>query len=107
VEVRIADGLHAECDSQLLMLVFENLIGNAWKFTAGQERARLQVGAIERQGTRAYFVSDNGAGFDSNGLGLATVKRIVRRHGGRVWFESAADTGATVYFTLGPAASVA
>jgi PAS domain S-box-containing protein len=107
VEIRIADGLVAECDSRLLMVVFDNLLGNAWKFTAGQELARVQVGAIERQGTRAYFVSDNGAGFDIGGLGLATVKRIVRRHGGRVWTEAAADAGATVYFTLGPAASVA
>jgi two-component system, NtrC family, sensor kinase len=129
VDVIVADELVANCDHRLLTIVFENLIGNAWKFTGKRADARIEIGAIEgtkaikatRAGPRTYFVRDNGAGFDMSyasklfgvfqrlhsvaefegtGIGLATVQRIVRRHGGRIWAEGAVGRGATFYFTL-------
>jgi signal transduction histidine kinase len=122
VEVVIADGLVAEGDARLLRVVLENLLANAWKFTAKKPRARVEFGADRRNGGPAtYFVRDNGAGFDmryagklfgafqrlhtvhefpGNGIGLATVQRIIHRHGGRVWAEGAVDNGATFYFAL-------
>jgi signal transduction histidine kinase len=123
VEVTIRDGLTAYGDGRLLEIVLDNLIGNAWKFTSKREAARVEVGAAARCDQLVYFVRDNGAGFDvaaaatlfgvfqrfhavtdfeGTGIGLATVQRIVHRHGGRVWAESEPGRGATFYFSLGP-----
>jgi len=121
VNVETAPNLHADCDAQLLRVVLTNLIGNAWKFTGKREKAFLEFGARSEEGVVVYFVRDNGAGFDmayasqlfapfqrlhqttefaGTGIGLATVQRIVQRHGGRIWAESSVDNGATFYFTL-------
>lgn len=121
VEVRIADGLAVEADRGLLRTMLENLLANAWKYTARTERAVIEVGATDETGERVIFVRDNGAGFDAaqagklfrpfqrlhaasefegTGIGLATVLRIVTRHGGRVWAEGSLGAGATVYFRL-------
>ncbi|MGK3983785.1 AAA family ATPase [Sorangium sp. So ce136] len=127
VECVVAEGVTANGDSHLLKIVLENLLGNAWKFTSKRADARIEFGQLEagqgeqRDGRAAYFVRDNGAGFDmryvaklfgtfqrlhteeefaGTGVGLATVHRVVARHGGRIWAESAVDQGATFYFTL-------
>ncbi|RMH38522.1 MAG: PAS domain S-box protein [Deltaproteobacteria bacterium] len=118
VRFDIAESLPVAGDPRLLAILVDNLLGNAWKFTAGRAPAVIEVG---RTGDGALFVRDNGAGFDptaaadpfepfarlhsssefaGTGVGLATVKRIVDRHGGRVWIESAPGAGTTVYFTL-------
>ncbi|HEY6871211.1 MAG TPA: ATP-binding protein [Geobacteraceae bacterium] len=122
VTFRIAEGLSARCDANMLKVVLENLLGNAWKFTGKKEGATIEFGATEAGGTAAYFVRDDGAGFDmaysdklfatfqrlhlekefpGTGIGLSLVQRIIRRHGGRVWAEGAVGRGATFYFTLG------
>jgi signal transduction histidine kinase len=122
VECVIAEGMVVDGDARLLRAALENLLGNAWKFTGKHARARIEVGVLEQaDGRRAYFVRDDGAGFDMNlagklfdafqrlhsasdfvgtGIGLATVQRIIKRHGGEIWAESAPEQGATFYFTL-------
>ena len=125
VEVEIEDGLVAEADRGLVQSVLQNLLGNAFKFTAKTERARVRFGAVEQDGVPVYFVADNGAGFDmahaqgmfrpfqrlhresefpGTGIGLATVVRAVHRHGGAIWAHGAVDEGATCHFTLTPGA---
>lgn len=120
-EFVIADGLSVDGDAWLLRIALENLLGNAWKFTGKSLPARIEFGAVEHEGTLAYFVRDNGAGFDmtyadklfgafqrlhtieefpGTGIGLATVQRIVHRHGGQAWAEGRVGQGATFYFTL-------
>lgn len=122
VSVEIQPGLKAQGDSRLFGAVLHNLLGNSWKFTRRREDAQIVVGESSERGTKVYFVKDNGTGFDmahsgklfsvfqtlhsrrefaGNGVGLATVQRIVNRHGGRVWAESTVDRGATFYFTIG------
>ena len=121
VRVRISDGLVANADRSLLQVVLENLLGNAWKFTSTVDEAAVEFGAEQRNGVLTYFVRDNGVGFDmayagrlftafqrlhseaefpGTGIGLATVHRVVDRHGGRVWAESAVEKGATFFWTL-------
>jgi light-regulated signal transduction histidine kinase (bacteriophytochrome) len=121
VELVIEKGLFAEVDEHLMRVVFENLIENAFKFTGNREIARIEFGSVNKDGKRTYYVRDNGAGFDmayagklfqpfqrlhavidfpGTGIGLATVKRIIQRHGGKVWIEGEKGIGASVYFTL-------
>jgi light-regulated signal transduction histidine kinase (bacteriophytochrome) len=111
----------AFADSRLMQIVLDNLLHNAWKYTAHHPRARIEFGQETRDGQVSYFVKDDGSGFDSrsadrlfqpfqrlhsaaefpgNGIGLATVRRIIQRHGGRVWAEGGIEHGATFYFTL-------
>ena len=122
VECAIAEGAKARGDPTLLRAVLENLLGNAWKFTAKREDARIEFGVETSAGWPVYCVRDNGAGFDmkdasklfgpfqrlheanefpGTGIGLATVQRIVRRHSGQVWAESAVGRGTAIHFTLG------
>ena len=122
VRLNVRDGLTADGDPRLLHVLLENLIGNALKFTSSRPEATIEVGCTERDGERVFFVKDDGVGFDmayasklflpfqrlhsasdfpGTGIGLATVQRIVARHGGRIWPESAPDAGATFFFTLG------
>ncbi len=121
VEIVIAEGLLDEGDERLLYVLLQNLLGNAWKFTERVPKARLEFGARRIYGETLYFVRDNGAGFEmvyadklfrpfqrlhdttefsGTGIGLATVQRIIHRHGGRVWAEGEVDKGATFYFTV-------
>jgi signal transduction histidine kinase len=126
VSLLIQEGLIAEADSRLLRILLDNLLGNAWKFTTKTEEPRIAFGTEQRDGSEVFVVRDNGAGFDmtyasklfrpfqrlhsesefpGTGIGLATVRRIVGRHGGRVWAEGAPGRGASVFFTLPPAAT--
>jgi PAS domain S-box-containing protein len=121
VNIEIAADIQANGDARLLRIVMNNLIGNAWKFTGKRDQACLEFGSNTEKGVVVYFVRDNGAGFDmayvsqlftpfqrlhqttefaGTGIGLATVQRIVQRHGGRIWAESSVGNGATFYFTL-------
>jgi signal transduction histidine kinase len=120
---RIQDGLLARADPRLLQVVLENLLGNAFKYTSKNAHARIELGMREMAGTRVWFVRDDGAGFDmqyagklfspfqrlhsakefpGTGVGLATVQRVVHRHGGKIWAEAAPGAGASFMFTLGP-----
>jgi signal transduction histidine kinase len=124
VELVLQEGVTAYGDPRLLRALLENLLGNAWKFTGNKAGARIAFGAAHKDGEPVFYVEDNGAGFDiayadklfapfqrlhdaskyaGTGIGLATVQRIVRRHGGRIWAESAVDRGATFHFTLADA----
>ena len=117
----IAPGVTAEGGAPMIRIALENLLGNAWKFTAKHYHATIEFGVADQDGKAAYFVRDDGAGFDmayadklfqpfqrlhsgaefgGTGIGLATVARVVHRHGGRVWAESGVEQGTTVYFTL-------
>jgi len=121
VSFRIAPGMIADCDPDLLRVVLENLLGNAYKYTGRREQALIEFGVTGNGAERVYFVRDNGAGFDMAqsdklfsafqrlhserefkgfGIGLATVQRIILRHGGRIWAEGAEEQGASFYFTL-------
>jgi signal transduction histidine kinase len=121
VHFTIAEGITVNGDARLLRAVMENLLGNAWKYTGKREEAQIEFGTTEGTGTPVYFVRDNGAGFDEafadklfvpfqrlhdqeefqgHGIGLATVQRIIQRHGGRIWAEGEPGRGATFSFTL-------
>jgi len=121
VEFEIAPGLKARGDTRLLRVALDNLLRNSWKYTAKQPAPRVEFRSADANGGRTFMVRDNGAGFDmkyadklfgvfqrlhsaadfeGTGIGLATVRRIINRHGGRIWAEGAVDRGATFYFTL-------
>ena len=122
VEVSIWDGMRADADARLLRTALENLVGNAWKFTSKAAAPRIDVGALRDGDKTTFYVRDNGAGFDmayanklfgafqrlhsmkefqGTGIGLATVQRIMHRHGGRIWADAEPGKGAAFYFTLG------
>jgi light-regulated signal transduction histidine kinase (bacteriophytochrome) len=122
VEFRIQEGMQIVADPGLMRAVLENLMGNAWKFTSHRaDGAVIEVGCEPRGGQPVYHVKDNGAGFDmeyaeklfrpfqrlhsthefpGSGIGLASVQRVIHRHGGKVWAEGRVNEGATFYFTL-------
>ena len=121
VKIRIADGLEDTADSRLISIALENLMSNAWKFTAKQSEAQIEFGSTREGSKIIYFIRDNGAGFDmtymdklfapfqrlhtideypGTGIGLATVRRIIHRHGGKVWAEGQTGKGATFYFSI-------
>jgi PAS domain S-box-containing protein len=121
VDFQIAEGITAHADAGLMRVVLHNLLGNAWKYTGKREQAVIEFGVTAIDGMQAYFIRDNGGGFDHAygeklfvpfqrlpgaeehqgfGVGLATVERIIRRHGGKIWAEGEPDKGATFSFTL-------
>jgi two-component system sensor histidine kinase/response regulator len=122
VEIKVRPGVVVAGDGQLLRIALQNLLENAWKFTSKQAESRIEFGVTQASGEPTYFVRDNGAGFDmtyadrlfgpfqrlhaqgefaGSGIGLATVQRIIHRHGGQVWAEGLVGQGATIQFTLG------
>jgi light-regulated signal transduction histidine kinase (bacteriophytochrome) len=127
VTITIGDSLSATGDARLLEVVLDNLLGNAWKFTAETSKPHIIVDKMEESGVPVFFVRDNGVGFDmqyanqlfvpfqrlheasrfpGTGIGLATIQRIIHKHGGAVWAESEPGKGATFYFTLGRRADI-
>lgn len=123
IDVRITEGMTAWGDHRLLLLVLQNLIGNAWKYSSKRERAVIEVAVERRNGRDVFLVRDNGVGFDmafadklfgafqrlhspvefeGTGIGLATVQRIIHRHGGDIWADAEPDRGAAFFFTLPP-----
>ena len=128
VEFKVTSGLEACCDSGLLRIALENLLDNAWKFTAHNHLTVIEFGQTEIRGRRAFFIRDNGAGFDQSyaskmfkpfqrlhseheypgtGIGLSIVSRIIDRHGGEIWAEGRIDKGAVFFFTLAHPSPVA
>ena len=126
VKIQVEERMSADVDARLARALVQNLLGNAWKFTCNAADARIDFGVTSHGGSPAFFVRDNGAGFDMSfagklfapfqrlhtvdefagtGIGLATVQRIVQRHGGRIWAEGTVDGGATFYFTFPARAS--
>jgi light-regulated signal transduction histidine kinase (bacteriophytochrome) len=122
VEIRIQSDLVTQGDEHLLYIMLANLCGNAWKFTHKKEHAQIEFGCVNEKDLQIFFIRDNGAGFEmaylnklfdtfqrlhnfqdfeGTGIGLATVKRIIQRHGGRIWAEGKVNEGATFYFTIG------
>jgi PAS domain S-box-containing protein len=122
VEVNISENMMDEADPHFMEIVFTNLLNNAWKFTSKKEKAKIEFNFTEKDGKKIYYIRDNGAGFDmqyaaklfqpfqrlhtveefpGTGIGLATVYRIIKKHGGEIWAEGKVDEGATFYFTLG------
>ena len=122
IDVVIEEEVFANADERLMHIVLENLMRNAWKFTSHHDAARIEFGTVKVDGTTAYVVRDDGVGFDmeyadklftpfqrlhaasefeGSGIGLAIIKRIINRHGGRVWTEAEVEKGAAFYFTLG------
>lgn len=126
VKTVVAEGVACDADPTLAKVALENLLGNAWKFTSKEPEARIEFGETEVDGESCFYVRDNGVGFDpatadklfvafgrlhdeiefkGTGIGLATVQRIVKRHGGRIWAEGEVGKGATFYFTIPPTSS--
>jgi light-regulated signal transduction histidine kinase (bacteriophytochrome) len=127
VDIQVEPGMLTTGDSGLVRLMLENLLGNAWKFTGKTAAPRIAVGVSHEPGSEgAYFIRDNGAGFDmeyasqlfapfqrlhratefeGTGIGLATVQRVIHRHAGRIWAVSSTGQGATFFFTLGTRAA--
>jgi signal transduction histidine kinase len=122
VRFAITPGIHVKGDQRLLQIVLENLLGNAWKFTSKTKDPVIEFGASKNDDAKTiYFVRDNGVGFNETyadklflpfqrlpspeyagtGIGLASVQRVIKKHGGQVWAESKKGEGATFYFTLG------
>lgn len=123
VEVDIQPGMRTTADPNLLRTALQNLLDNAWKYTSKAEQAKIEIGCFDVQGNMVYFVRDNGAGFNpayssrlfgvfqrlhtaeefqGTGVGLATVQRVIHRHGGRIWAEAEVGKGAVFYFTTQP-----
>lgn len=126
VDVRVRPGVHVMADAALLRIALENLLANAWKFTSKLTAGCIEFGLLQAEGQSTYFVRDHGAGFDmadahrlfgpfqrlhltsefpGTGIGLATVRWIIHRHGGTIWADSTPGQGACFYFTLGQSAS--
>src|SRR5262249_20113362 len=121
IDVVITPGLRVHADGKLMRILLDNVLGNAWKFTSHRVHAHVEIGTVLERGEPAFFVRDDGAGFEGahatrlfapfqrlhtdaefkgTGIGLATVYRIIERHGGRIWAQGSVGNGATFYFTL-------